>query len=108
MKRRNNIFSIETDDAIDDLCEKPKKERVVPENGNTVFCPITDGFCKTVHCETCEYLERRFLQRIWLCSNCEVEGFKAQPFWGDTACDCCGAEFGVLRLFTKNKKPRKR
>lgn len=109
MKKTRKIFRSQTDSEIDGLCESTKETRQVEQIGNTVFCPLVDGFCKRMDCEQCGHVLKHFPRHVWLCSDCvEDSRFRSHPFWGDIECSLCGLEDGVKVLSTKkDKKPRK-
>ena len=109
MKKRK-IFSIETDEEIDSLCDPQPLVSTVEEQGNVVHCSIIDGFCISMDCEQCAYLHKKYPRPVWLCSTCrEIEGYKVYAHWGDIECSLCGCDAGVKVLSTKKqRKPRKR
>ena len=109
MKKKRKIFSIETDEAIDNICDPEPTQEEVEEQGNIVHCPIIQDFCVQMDCEVCGFLYKKFPRPYWLCASCREDSSNTiHPYWGDVACSVCGCDAGVKVLSTKKqRKPRK-
>lgn len=64
---------------------------------HTAYCPLAESLCSDVACESCALIDDEFRDYLWVCSTC-TEGLSLQPYYGNSKCELCGFESGVLML----------
>lgn len=71
------------------------KERDEPIH--TAYCPLHEGLCSDVACESCSLITEEFPDGVWVCTTC-TDFVYLKPYYGDGSCHFCGHKSGFLSL----------